>query len=170
MNLSGILNRFRHVRITVTPADPEDLAECVLLGMEALDAYNLPVNTCDEERMARHLLSVIENPTGAVFIARDIDDPVGLWCCAVAEPDIWDNLPVANVWFLFVRPEARNSPAVLLALFRAGLESMRGWGTAKMRTILDPNAAQHVEAYKWRFGLSREATCDVFSLDLREVK
>jgi ribosomal protein S18 acetylase RimI-like enzyme len=147
-----------------------DLPECVEMAVGNVLEDDMRLSEDAEERLLDHFEGLMRNTQGALFVACLGRRVIGMACCAMTEPEVWDSRSVATVWFLYVRPEFRRHPSHALGLMRACVTAAIGWKAERVRIIVDAGNRRLVERYEAKMGFKREISYNICSLEMEDSK
>ena len=162
------LDRFRngtHVRRT-------SLADLKVLSEMALENYRAQGVTLAEgleERLAPYIREMMAGDQTITFLAEHGGKVAGMVQVGPAPCDVSDGQAVLGVQWLYVRPEYRKRPHVIMALFRVVAALARETGCARIRCGLTEDQTDLADLYMKHLGFRVEARATVFVADTPEA-
>ena len=144
-----------------------DVLACTDMALASLQEHKTAVgpDSCESIRMWFTGVSSRQMPV-ATFVAYRGLHVLGMVCCAMVQPDLWDSRPTMSVWWLYVQPECRKSPKVVNALLRACRAFADAFGAQRCRIMVDDEHKALVARYEKSFGFVKEQSVSIYSMEL----
>jgi ribosomal protein S18 acetylase RimI-like enzyme len=164
--LKQFLNRFTG-GVDVRFIQEADVPACTDMALASLQEHKTITgpDTCKSIRTWFAGVASRDVPVAA-FVAVRKGFVLGMVCCSMVQPDLWDSRPTMSVWWLYVLPECRKSPKVVNALLRACRAFADTYGAQKCKITVDDEHKGLINRYEKSFGFVKEQSLNIYSMEL----
>lgn len=164
--LAAFLARFTG-RTAVRAATPRDKADCAALAVRYYQGAGYTLGMDSVTRIFERIGELLEDESSTLLLAERGGQGIGLVVCERAGVDLVSGDDAMTVLCLYVRPEYRASPEVVMSLLRAVYNMVISANISRVYLSVDADMRPLTRHYQKSLGFRLEKANDLYVLDMK---